>query len=64
MNITDLAEYLRFKSPEACRAAIYRQGIPHLKLGGRLRFKRETIDAWLEAQTQVSLEQSLMEDEV
>ena len=44
----EAADYLRVK-----RSTIYawvcQHFIPHLKLGGRLRFRRAALDAWLTA---------------
>ena len=47
LNIEELSEYL--KIPKSTLYKLVREGkVPYQKIGRHLRFRRETIDQWLE----------------
>ena len=48
-TLRDVAEYLRF-SHEVIRRKCRGDLLPHLRIFGRLRFRRHEIEAWLETQ--------------
>jgi excisionase family DNA binding protein len=56
MTVDELAEYLKMKA-----VTIYKHaqlgGIPAFKVGSKWRFKRDTIDRWIEKQ-EVTAERS------
>jgi excisionase family DNA binding protein len=62
MDIRELAEYLRFRTTDAARMFVYRHGVPHTKLGGKLLFHRDTIDEWMKARQAITLADALSVD--
>jgi excisionase family DNA binding protein len=46
MDLDEAAVYLRTKSRHL-RDLVYKREIPHSKLGGLLRFHKQTLDKWL-----------------
>jgi excisionase family DNA binding protein len=51
MNIQQASEYLGV-SPDTLYKYLSRGSIPAFKLGNRWRFKRSTLDRWMEKQSQ------------
>jgi len=47
LTIDDLARYLRVK-PRTIYDWLYKRKIPALKIVGQWRFRKETIDQWLD----------------
>jgi PTS system nitrogen regulatory IIA component len=47
LTIDDLARYLRVK-PRTIYDWLYKRKIPALKIVGQWRFRKETIDEWLD----------------
>jgi excisionase family DNA binding protein len=47
LTVDELAEYLKC-SPGTIYNRTSRNEIPHLKVGGLLRFRRSEIDVWIE----------------
>jgi len=47
LTIRELSEYIKLSVPTIYRYTSTRT-IPHLKLGGKLVFEQDKIDAWLE----------------
>lgn len=43
----------------AVRIWVFRRQVPHLKINGRLRFKKSEILSWAESQRRVTPEQAL-----
>jgi excisionase family DNA binding protein len=52
-GIEEIAEYLRLPQSSVYKMTSAKAGgvIPHLKLGGRLRFRKVDIDRWLDLLT-------------
>ena len=48
LNVKDLSEYLKIK-PSTLYSWAARGIIPHYKVYGLLRFKKEEIDLWIES---------------
>ena len=46
-TLREAAQYLRF-SPEVIRRKCRDNALPHMKVFGRLRFRRSEVDIWLE----------------
>jgi len=47
LRVEDIADWLAFK-PSTIRAYCERGQIPHVRIGGQLRFRRAEIAAWIE----------------
>ncbi len=50
MTVDDVAELVQL-GPEAVRRAVRRGELRASKLGGRIRIRRDDVNAWIEAQT-------------
>lgn len=57
-GIEEVAEYLQLPQSSVYKMTSAKRGalIPHLKLGGRLRFRKADIDRWLDLLTVGNLE--------
>ncbi len=47
-SVLGAADYLNI-SERHVRSLIYRRQLPHFKVGGRIRFDLDDLDAWLDA---------------
>ena len=47
MRVEEVADWLAFKA-STIRAYCEKGKIPHLRIGGQLRFRREELAAWIE----------------
>jgi len=45
----EVAKYLNL-SPRTIEAKVYKNEIPFVKLGGAVRFRKQDIDKWIDAQ--------------
>lgn len=50
LTVDDVAELVQL-GPEAVRRAVRRGELRASKLGGRIRIRRDDVNAWIEAQT-------------
>lgn len=53
MSIHELSEYLQVPVPTIYDWRTEKKGPPAIKLGKHLRWRRERVDQWLDAQTEV-----------
>jgi len=47
LKVEQVAEWLAFR-PSTVRAYCERGKMPHVRIGGQLRFRREDVAAWIE----------------
>lgn len=57
MTVEEIANYLNF-SERTIYTMIKKNKIPYIKIGGQYRFKRETIDGWLQKKTEMKVKES------
>lgn len=55
MTVQEAAKYLRF-SAGAVRRRCRTKAVPHLRIFGRLRFRRAELDAWIDERAARALE--------
>lgn len=58
LSTVELAEFFGV-TETAVRIWVFRRQVPHLKINGRLRFKKSEILAWAESQRRVTPEEAL-----
>ncbi|MBF0215632.1 MAG: helix-turn-helix domain-containing protein [Candidatus Omnitrophica bacterium] len=54
MNVDELAIYLKMKKPTIYKH-VEQERLPHFRVGGSLRFRKNTIDKWIEEQEKCSV---------
>ena len=47
LNLSEAAELFNFKKSRL-RTAVFRREVPHIKIGGLIRFRRSDLVTWLE----------------
>jgi excisionase family DNA binding protein len=57
LNITELSDYIKLSKSTIYKGTMSHK-IPHLKLGKKLLFEKETIDEWLLKFNQPTLDES------
>lgn len=55
LNLQQVAEILGVSDYTVRTKLVRDQGLPHLRVGTRLRFRREQIEGWIEEQERKSL---------
>lgn len=58
MTVEEIANYLNF-SERTIYTMIKKNKIPYIKVGGQYRFKRETVDEWLQKKTEMKVKVDL-----
>ncbi len=53
LSIKDVSELLNVKE-SWIRCQVFYKNIPHLKIGGLLRFKKSELDKWIESNREIS----------
>ena len=59
LTIDELTSYLKVKK-SAIYDMVYHKKIPYTKIGQRLRFRKDLIDAWIENYTSVPLKVKIL----